>query len=265
MTTELAKTRDYLSGQRRNIIARAVLGSLAGAVPVPFLDDMALETIVGSGYKQLAAAHHVDLEPDAVKVMVHGKSETPKLFDMAASGIAYRMAGVAARRMLAAIAAINRARKASRTFVSMTLFEHYCARLHTGLAIDAATAYALREEIARAIDHTPGALAFHPFRRGLVGAARAALRAPIELADLASRGAVRKLLRSGTPDVHEAEAVDVVELAVDAELQKKGGFLARTVASVEAQLSSEVNPFLDAAIASFDLRWRARVAAGTDK
>jgi hypothetical protein len=34
---------------------------------------------------------------------------------------------------------------------------------------------------------------------------------------------------------------------------------------VEVQLSSEANPFLDAAIESLDQRWRARVAAGTTR
>ncbi len=50
---------------------------------------------------------------------------------------------------------------------------------------------------------------------------------------------------------------------MDAALASKTGFLSRTVAAVEAQLSAEVNPFLDGAISSLDRRWRARVAAGT--
>jgi len=86
----------------------------------------------------------------------------------------------------------------------MTLFDHYCAKLHTGLAIDGPTALALRDEITRAIDQTPGALAFHPFRRGILSAARATLKAPLELADLASRGALRRLV-SRNNDVRDRE------------------------------------------------------------
>ncbi len=96
--------------------------------------------------------------------------------------------------MMIALATVNRARSAARTFMTMTLFDHYCAKLHTGLALDGPTALALRDEITRAIDQTPGALAFHPFRRGVLSAARATLKAPLELADLASRGALRRLL-----------------------------------------------------------------------
>jgi len=183
------------------------------------------------------------------------------IVDIAASGIMLRIAGRAARRMLLALATIDRARSAARTFLRMTLFDHYCAKLHRGLALDGPTALALRDEITRAIDQTPGALAFHPFRRGALSAARATLRAPLELADLASRGALRRLLARKT-GVTEPERVDELEQAMEQVLAEKNGFLARTVAAVEVQLSSEQNPFLDAAIETLDRRWRARTAAG---
>ena len=145
----------------------------------------------------------------------------------------------------------------------MTLFDHYCARLHPGGALDGPTALALREEISRAIDQTPGALSFHPFRRGLASAARAAVKAPLELADLASGGALRRLLtrKSESSVVTEAEAVDDVEHALETQLANKGGFLSRTVAAVEVQLSADGNPFLDGALEALDRRWRALVAA----
>lgn len=262
MTTALATRRDYLVGQRRTIISRAVAGSLAGLVPVPFLDDWALSAILGSGYKRIAAAHHVDLEPDAVKALVHGTSSPPSIKDLALGGIVVRIAGRAAKRMMLALATINRARAASRHFLVMTLFDHYCAKLHTGLALDAPTALALRGEIVKAIDSTPGALAFHPFRRGALAAARATVRAPLELADLASGGALRRLVAAKRPDVTEAEAVDDVDLVVESELANQSGFLARTVTAVESQLSAEANPYVDAVIDNLDRRWRARVAAG---
>src|SRR3954469_5037409 len=263
-STSLVRSRDYLAGQRRAIIARSVAGSLAGAVPIPFLDDLATGLVLGGGYRRIAAAHHIDLDGDALKTLVHGTSPPPSIVDLAASGIMLRVAGRAARRMLVALATIDRARSAARTFVTMTLFDHYCARLHTGLALDAGTALALRDEIGRAIDQTPGALAFHPFRRGAMAAARATLRAPLELADLATRGAVRRLLakQAGGNDVTEAEAVDDIDQAVETALASKTGFLSRTVVAVEIQLSAEANPFLDSALDALDRRWRARIAAG---
>ncbi len=262
--TALTLRRDYLVGQRRSIIARALLGSIAGAVPVPFLDDWAVGAIIGGGYKRIATAHHVDLDRDAEKTLVHGTTAPPSLIDLAAGGLAFRLAGRAARRMMFALATVNRARSAARTFVSMTLFDHYCAKLHTGLAIDNATALALREEIGRTIDNTPGALVAKPFRRGALSAAKATLRAPLELADLATGGRVRKLLAKRS-SVTEAERVDELEHAMETALAENRGFLSRTVAAVETQLSAEANPFLDAALESFERRWRARVAAGTTR
>src|SRR5690349_12374494 len=242
MTTALVQRRDYLAGQRRTIIARSLLGSLVGALPIPFLDDWAIVKIVGGGYKRIAAAHQVDVEPEAVANLVHGSTPPPSLAGLATSGIIMRVTGRAARRMMLAIATINRARSAARTFVVMTLFDHYCAKLHRGLALDGPTALALRDEIIRAIDQTPGALAFHPFRRGALSAARATLRAPLELADLASGGAVRRLLAKKS-EVTDAEHVDELEQAMEHALANKTGFLSRAVAAVEVQLSSEANPF----------------------
>jgi hypothetical protein len=261
-TTSLVHSREYLVAQRRAIIARAIAGSIAGALPIPFLDDWAVGTVLGAGYRRIAAAHHIDLDATALKTLVHGTASPTSLVELAAGSLMVRLAGRAARRMLLAVATIERARSAARTFVTMTLFDHYCAKLHTGLALDAGTALALRDEIGRAIDQTPGALAFHPFRRGAMAAARATLRAPLELADLATGGAVRRLL-SRRAGVTDAEAVDELDQAVETALASKTGFLARTVAAVEVQLSAEGNPFLDGALDALDRRWRARVAAGT--
>src|SRR5688500_4744315 len=240
--TALVQRRDYLVGQRRTIIARALMGSLAGALPLPFLDDWAVGKLVGGGYRKIAAAHQVDLTDEAINNLVHGTSKPPALASMAVTGVIARVASRAARRMMIAIATINRARSAARTFVAMTLFDHYCAKLHTGLALDGPTALALREEIIRSIDQTPGALAFHPFRKGELSAARATVRAPRELADLASGGRLRKLLARKS-EVATPETVDEMEQAMEAVLSDKTNFLSRTVAAIEVQLSAEQNPF----------------------
>jgi hypothetical protein len=253
----LVPRRDYLVAQRRSIIARAILGSLAGAVPLPFVDDWVIGRIVGGGYKRIAASHQVDLTDVGAANLTHGTTPPPSVLEIATSGIVLRVAGAAARRMMIALATVNRARSAARTFMCMTLFDHYCAKLHTGLAIDGPTALALRDEITRAIDQTPGALAFHPFRRGILSAARATLKAPLELADLASRGALRRLVAKNN-DIANAIQVDDTETAIEAALAEKSNFLARTVTAVEMQLSSEVNPYLDGAIEALDRRWRAR-------
>lgn len=261
MSVALATRRDYLTKHRRMIIARSVVGSLASVIPLPFVDDWAKEKVLGAGYKRIASMHGVDLDDEAVAALVHGNSAPTNIANMAASGVIYRIANLAAKRFLFVLATVNRARAASSTYVAMTLFDHYCAKLHVGAGLDGKTALALREEIARAIDQTPGALSFAPFRRGALSAARATLRAPLELADLATGGALRRMLAKRS-DMTEGEAVDALEQTIETALSQKTNFLSRTVAAVEVQLSAEKNPFLDSAIDSLDIRWKARVAAG---
>jgi hypothetical protein len=261
VTVELTTRRDYLTGNRRLILGRAIAGTLAGAVPVPFVDNWLVRRILGNAYRRIAAAHRVDLEADSIDNLVYGKSSPASWTEMAGSAIAYRLATVAWKRVLLALTTVRRARAASRQFVVMTLFEHYCARLHVGLALDAPTALAVRETIAQAIDQTPGGLSFEPFRRGARSAARATLRAPLELADLASGGRLRRLLeRNRDHDVAEPEQVTALEQAIDEALADHNNFLARAVTAVELQLSSEVNPYLDAVISRFDELWRRRRA-----
>jgi hypothetical protein len=265
VSTALVTRRDYLDNHRRIIIGRSIAGALASALPVPFLDDWAVGAVIGRGYRRIAEAHGIDIDEIGINTLVHGASKPPSLVDVATGGILLRIASATTKRMLVVLATINRARAASRTFVTMTLFDHYCARLHTGLAIDNATALALREEITRTIDNTPGALSFQPFRRGALAAARASMKAPLELADMLTRGAVRKLLakKSGDQPI-EAEAVDDLDRSIETALTNKTGFLSRATVAVEVQLSAEANPFLDSAIDSFDRRWRARMAAMKD-
>jgi hypothetical protein len=259
MTTALVTRRDYLDGQRRSIIARSLVGALASAVPFPFLDDWAVGRVLGGGYRRIAANHQIDIDTQALGTLVHGASKPTSLTDMAIGGILLRIASTATKRMMVVLATVNRARAAARNFVTMTLFDHYCAKLHTGMAIDNATALALREEIGKAIDNTPGALSWKPFRKGALAAARATLKAPLELADIASRGALRRMLAKNS-EVTEPHEVDELDQSIETALANKSNFLSRATIAVEVQLTAESNPFLDGVIESFDRRWRARMA-----
>jgi hypothetical protein len=262
-TTAIATRRDYLSRHRKLIIARSLAGTLASAVPLPFFDTWTLETILGAGYKRIAADYQIDLDERALKNLIHGRSKQLDWPQLVASSVAVRIAKGGARRMMVAMAAARSAGAAQRNFLTLTLFDHYCAKLHVGLGLDGERAIAIRDEIARAIDATPGALALHPFRRGALSVVKGLLRAPVNAADRLSAGALRRLLSRGS-DIKQAEALSDIDQAVEAQLAHNESFLSRAVASVESQLSSEANPFLDAVIDNFERRWRARMAAHVD-
>ena len=255
--TALTVRRDYLAAHRRLAVGRSLAAAASGLLPVPFVDDWLLEATLGGAFRRIAADHHVDVDKRAVKNLVHGRGKPANLVDLGASAVAARLATAGWRRVMIAMTAVRRARAASRYFATLTLFDHYCARVHTGLGLDGPRALEVSDAIARALAETPGGLSFEPFRRGALAGARTAARAPLELADRASGGRLRKLLGRGK-DTAEAEAVDEVDELVERELSSSGGVLARAAAAVELQLSAEVNPFLDHAIDRFDTLWRAR-------
>ncbi|MCL4223975.1 MAG: hypothetical protein KJZ91_05810 [Myxococcales bacterium] len=257
--SELVLRRDYLGAHRRLAVGRALAAALAGLVPVPLLDDYLLEATMGGAYKRIAADHKIDLAPLAVKNLVHGKTRPKPWYELTGTAIAGRLATRTWRRALIALAAVRRAQAAGDAFATLTVFDHYCARIHTGLGLDGARALEVRELIRRALAETPGGLSFAPFRKGALAAARLAARAPLTLADRASGGRLRRLLDRGR-DVAEAEAVDEVDALVEHELAETDGALARAVAAIELQLTAEVNPFLDDAIERFDALWRAHAS-----
>lgn len=254
-TTALTLRREYLAMHRRLILGRALSGTIVGMVPLPLLDDYLVKIVVGGGYRRLAAAQNVDLDGDAVSNLVFGKTQPPGWVDTTATTIAYRLASQTWKRFLLVLTAVRRAQLASRHFAALTLFDHYCQRRHVGLGLDAARALELRDSIGRVIAETPGGLSLEPFRRGFLTAARATARAPLELIDLASGGALRRRLDKGS-DVAEAEVVDEVEAALDRQLADREGFLSKAVGAVEQQLSAEVNPYVDALIDRFDELWQ---------
>jgi len=258
--TELTLRRDYLGAHRRLAVGRALAAAAAGLVPVPFLDDWALEAVLGGAYRRIAGDYQIDLDRTAVKNLVHGKNQPASWTDLTGAALASRLANRTWKRVLLAWAAVRRARAAARHFAVLTVFDHYCARVHVGLGLDGQRALLVRDTIGAAISDTPGDLTFEPFRRGALAVARTMARAPLELADRATRGRLRRLLARGR-DVEEAEAVDEVDALVERELADTEGVLARTVAAVELQLTAEVNPYLDRVIERFDAMWRGVNAA----
>lgn len=256
----LQKRRDHLLVQRRLRIGRALAGTMVAAVPVPIVDDLVLQTVLGNGYRRLAEAYHVELSDAAVHHLVHGRVEELAWYEAVLGGVGFRVATRAAKRAWLAVAAVRNAGAASRLYVVLTLFEHYCATLHTGLGLDGEQALQLREEIARSIAATPGALGFHPFRKGAVAAARSMMKAPLAFADRVSGGRLRAFLQRRS-EVVTADAISNAEREFAAQLAARDSVLGRIVFAIEAQLTADHNPYLDRALDIFETRWRARVAA----
>jgi len=166
--------------------------------------------------------------------------------------LAYKVLRKGWRKLLITYIATDRARHAARAYSVATLFDHYCARLHVGLGLDGEAGARVRKLIDDSLDDTSGNLGTALFERGILAAAKATARAPVELLDLATGGRVRKLLTRGDEAVVVAEVDDAIERSMEGE----HGFLARAANAIETQLSTDQNPYLDELINRFESRWR---------
>ncbi len=255
MTADLTLSREHLGHNRRMIVARSLAAAIAGAVPLPIVDDWLVWTVQRSMLRRIASERNVGVDDAALRAIALGDSDPPQWAETTGSAFLAKLARRSWRKVLVVYMAARRAQAATRNFMIGTLFDHYCARMHVGLGLDAGTAMGLRRLMDRAIEDTPGGLGRRVFRRGIVGALKATVRAPVELADIASGGAVRRLLakRAGAS---EAELVEEVETALEQDLQAEQGLLARAAAAVELELSAEGNPYIDRVVERFELLWR---------
>jgi hypothetical protein len=259
-TTELVIRRKHLDDHRRTIIARSLAAAVASAVPVPLLDDWVRGAVLRSTYRKLAAAYQIDVEEDALRNLVHGRVDPPDLGKLVTDATVLTVLRRNWRRLVVLLAAARRVQATARYFTMATLFDHYCAKMHVGLGIDSVTGLELRFIMDRAIAETEGGLGHHLFRRGIAAAARATLRAPAELVDIATAGMLRRLLarRQQGQDSLEIAAAQEVDAILEQQLAEEQSFLARATRAIELQLSVQGNPYLDALIDNFERLWRQR-------
>jgi hypothetical protein len=255
MTADIvALARTHLASNRRMVIGRALASSAAGLIPVPLLDDWLISVVRRGTIRRIAESRGVDLDDEAVRIIADGTAKPPSWRQIFSSTVMFRFLAGRARRLLAAWVIRNRAKAAGNAFLVGTLFDHYCARLHVGLGLDGKAAAEVRTAIDAAIGETPGSLGLTLFRRGLVAGARAAVRAPVEVLDIASGGLLRRLVARRD----EVDAIAEVEGAVDQALAEPTGVLGRAVLAVELQLAAGHNGYLDRLLTHFERRWRER-------
>ncbi|MEM9492086.1 MAG: hypothetical protein AAGC55_23265, partial [Myxococcota bacterium] len=209
--------RDHLASHRRMIAARSMAAAIASALPIPLLDSRLCYLIQRGTLRKLAVDAQVDLDEGAALAIIYGQSEPPSWAQVGSGAVAFKLASRAWRKALMAYMAARRAQVAGRYFTIATLFDHYCAKLHVGIGLDHESGTQLRRIMDQAMAATPGGLGRHVFRRAAVSAARATVRAPLELLDIATQGRVRKLLSSRSED--EIAVAEEVETHLERQLR----------------------------------------------
>ena len=156
----------HLDANRPLILGRALVSGAASLVPVPYLDELLAALVRESLIRRLAEIRSVDIDPHAVQAVAapHGsRLLTAATLGSAALGATRR----AFRRLAASLLLVRRVDEAMQTFQVGTLFDHYCARHHVGLGLDAKAAAKLRQAMDRAIRDTHGDALQRAFRASL--------------------------------------------------------------------------------------------------
>jgi hypothetical protein len=252
-TTDLARITGHLGEHRRMIVLRSLAAGMAGMTPLPLLDDWLVSVIKRGTLRRIAEARQVDVSPEALKAVADGASQPPSWKSLASASLVPLIMRKTLRKAMILLAAARRADEVLQSFAVATLFDHYCAQLHVGAGVDAEAGRALRADMDLVLGRARGHVVSRLFRRGLSAAGRAALRAPLELADIATAGLISRL--RGKSDLAEAEAVDLVEGAVERASER--GFLGKIAAAVDAGVSTAGQEYVGHIVAAFEQRQRS--------
>ncbi len=230
------------------IIGRSLAAAFAGAIPLPFVDDWMVSTIRRSTIAKIAESYDIDIDDDAIAAIADGPESPPKWSDFIGGGIALRVATKQWRKLMIAFLATKRASAAGNAFEVATLFNHYCARAHVGMGLDALSGTHVRALIDQARRDTKGGLSRQLFRRGLLAAAKTTAKAPAEFANLLTGGRLMALLKND----NEVQATTEVDEALETQLRSEASFLARSAAAIELQLAVDQNKYLDNLVDTFE-------------
>ena len=247
MTKTLQRSLAHLGATRRLIAGHSAAAAVVGLLPIPYVEDQVPALIRRAMIRRIAEARHVDLDEEAVRAVAEGRVAKPNWRSLLGVGSLVRTARRSVRTALLAYGIYRRSEAASRTFALGTLFDHYCARHHVGVGLDAAQAFVLRERIDAAIASKGGSLGAYALRRAFTAGLRAAVRAPFEIASALTFGRIKRLRAKD-----EVEAEELVETTIDSELAGQGSFLARVVNAADRQLSSMGNGWIDGLVGAFE-------------
>lgn len=241
----------HLDVHRRLIVTRALASGMAGLFPVPMVDQWTMAAILRRAVLRLAEQRRVDITPEGVLALADGPRPPASLQELMHA----RSLGALGRQMLRStiffLALGRRANAVGENFALLTLFDHYCARMHVGAGLDRDSARKLRAIIDRTIGHSSAGLLTRFFRRALLLSAKTSVKTPLDLLESVMHGPLRRLF--GRRDVIvEAVAEGDINDAVDKASRDPESFLARTSGAIEAQFNSVAGEYLGALIASFE-------------
>jgi hypothetical protein len=242
----------HLGANRSVIVRRSLMATALGAViPVPVMDEYVAGRVRAGLLMRLAEQRKVDLPQSSAELLADPKeSSTIRHATLTAMTlVALRLAW---RKFFALLAAGRGAEEMASTFQFATLFDHYCAKLHVGGAIDRKRAYDLRGAIHDTVERTEKATLVSVFRDGGRVLGRSLLEAPRWLTTRLGTLAQRWVSSRGNPEATFDPAADLGQEG-DGETQ----WLDRAAQAVESRLGGVGHDYLGALIDDFEGRWQA--------
>jgi len=235
---------DHLKSNRGLILSRALLAGAAGMLPVPYLDDLLAGAVRSALIRRLATLRSVDLDANAVEELAHPRGS--RILGAATMG-AIALGGTKRvfRKVAASLLIVRRVDEAVQTFQIGTLFDHYCAKHHTGLGVDGKRAVVVRHSMDLATKKSRSDTLERAFKN--------ALRASSELAMKLPRGALSfwSRTRGGPIPADPAEKIGGgLEERLDAAADT--GFVKRAVQGVEAELAADGSGWIGGLVGAFD-------------
>ena len=240
----------HLRLHRGLIVRRALLASaIRGFCPLPVADDLLCRRIHAGLLQKLAALRQVDLPPDCASLLADAGG-TGAAASLSFTAVAALVAKFAGRKFLALLAAGRSAEDMARTFLRATLFDHYCAQLHVGGPMTAATANRLSGCLdVGATDLSAGPI-LEAFRQGGRVLGRSLLEAPSWVFRRIAKLGERFVQSGGNPDVLDA----FPEVAAGEDT-----WLDRAAQSVDAALARAGTGSIREAVEQFEERWNRTI------
>jgi hypothetical protein len=239
----------HLADNRRLIVRRSLLATaVGGVIPIPVLDDYFAGRVRAGMLVKIAERRRVDLAPGAAELLGDSRegSAVRNMTSLAAMLLALKLAW---RKFFALVAIGRRADEMATSFQLGMLFDHYCAKVHVGAAVDRAQAMALRHAIFGALAESERQAFVGAFREGGRVLGRSFMEAPNWLSERIRLSAER-WAESGGKSTDPDEATETGDAAEEVR------WLDRAAAAVESRIGRVEQGYLAGLVQSFERRWR---------
>jgi hypothetical protein len=249
IASESAGDVGHLAENRRLIVRRALLATAVdAAVPIPVLGDYFAGRVRAGMIVKLAERRRVDLAPGSADLL--GDSREGSSMRSATMIAAALWALKRGWRKFFGLLAVGRyAEEMATSFQLGMLFDHYCAKVHVGAAVDRAQAAALRQTIFGALTESERQALVAAFRDGGRVLGKSFLEAPNWLSERI-RLAAERWAESGGKSTDPDEGPDIGSAAEEAR------WVDRAAAAVEERIGRVEQGYLGGLVQSFERRWK---------